>query len=167
MKFKTRDVADLLPVDDPNGALVPLVVSGTLLDGTTFRTRSDCVRLVPPGSPPGLVAVQSVAGSWTSATPLDDSLDGGGFGSFERTYPQGTVLKLTAAASHNGRLFNSWRLDGSKLSDKRTVTFVVNDSEHVAKAVFGPSLGCGLGLELLLLMPPLTWLHRRLRRRLA
>jgi hypothetical protein len=49
MKFKTRDVADLLPVDDPNGAFVPLVVSGTLLDGTRFASSSDCVWLAPPG----------------------------------------------------------------------------------------------------------------------
>ncbi|MCP4845631.1 MAG: hypothetical protein GY901_11100, partial [Actinomycetia bacterium] len=72
MKFKTQDVADLLPVDDPSGALVPLVVSGTLLDGTPFTSSSDCVRLVPPGSPPNQVTVESAPGSWIDATPLDN-----------------------------------------------------------------------------------------------
>ena len=41
MKFKTQDVASLLPVNDPNGALVPLVVSGTLLDGTPEAVSTD------------------------------------------------------------------------------------------------------------------------------
>ncbi len=166
MKFKTQDVADLLPVDDPNGALVPLVVSGTLLDGTPFTSSSDCVRLVPPGSPPGQVTVQSIAGAWVDATPLDNNLDGGGFGSFQRTYPHTTWLTLKAPSGHNGNPFVGWKLDGGDLVQARKITFVVNNAEHTAKAVFKKANGCGLGFELALLMPLLVWLYgwrRRMR----
>ena len=121
------------------------------------------MRLVPPGSPPGLVAVQSRGGKWTDATPLDNSLDGGGFGSFERTYPHSTVVTLTAESSDNPDTFAGWKLDGGELVRERTVTFVVNDAEHIAEAVFRTG-GCGLGFELLLLLPALAWQRRRLRR---
>jgi hypothetical protein len=167
MKFKTQDVADLLLVDDPNGALVPLVVSGTLLDGTEFTTRSDCVRLVPPGSPPNQVTVKSIPGSWIDATPLDNQLDGGGFGSFRRTYPHTTVLTLTAPPGHNGIAFVGWKVDGGELVEERAITLVVNNAEHVAKAVFKLVISCGLGFELALLVPPLMWLHGRRRRTAA
>ena len=50
MKFRTDDVVAALLLNDlPAGDLVELVVSGTLLDGTSF-TASDCIRLVPPGA---------------------------------------------------------------------------------------------------------------------
>jgi hypothetical protein len=166
MKFKTQDVADLLPVDDPSGALVPLVVSGTLLDGTEFISSSDCVRLVPPGSPPNQVTVQSMAGAWTDATPVDNQLDGGGFGSFQRTYPHTTVLTLTGPASQDGNPFVGWKLDEGELVQGKSITLVVNNAEHVVKAVFKKGSGCGLGIELVLLVPAFIWLQGRSRRRM-
>jgi len=164
MKFKTQDVADLLPVDDPSGALVPLVVSGTLLDGTPFTSSSDCVRLVPPGSPPNQVTVQSIAGGWVDAAPLDNNLDEGGFGSFQRTYPHTTVLTLTAPSGHNGNKFVGWKLDADELVQGNEITLVVNSSEHTAEAVFKKAGNCGIGYELILLLPPLLWLRQRWRR---
>jgi hypothetical protein len=139
MKFKTQDVADLLPVDDPNGALVPLVVSGTLLDGTAFTSSSDCVRLVPPGTPPGLVAVQSnAAEAWIDVAPLDDQLDGGGFTSFERAYLQSTEMTLTASPTHEGQAFLGWYIDGGPLIEDVTVSLVVVSTEHSLEAVYVP-----------------------------
>jgi len=164
MKFRTQEVADLLPVDDPDGALVPLVVSGTLLDGTEFTSTSDCVRLVPPGSPPNRVTLQSIAGGWIHATPLDNSLDGGGFGSFERIYPHTTVLTLTAPSGHNGNKFVGWKLDEGELVQTEAITLVVNNSEHTAEAVFKQAGNCGLGVELVFLVPLLLWLRQRRRR---
>ena len=59
MKFRTVDVVDALLLNDlPAGDLVELVVSGALLDGTAFSA-SDCIRLVPPATPPGAMAVGS------------------------------------------------------------------------------------------------------------
>ena len=113
MKFKTHDLVAVLQMDefDP-GALVELVVGGNMLDGTEFHA-SDCVRLVPPGSPPGQLRVTSpTPGAWIGSSPLDLQLDGGGFTNFERTYPTGTVVTLTAPDSVNGTAFKRWIVDG-------------------------------------------------------
>ena len=46
MKFKSRDVADALDLDDfERGDSVELLVSGSLLDGTPFEA-GDCIRIV-------------------------------------------------------------------------------------------------------------------------
>ena len=48
MKFKTPDVVAALLLNElPAGATVELVVTGMLLDGTSFEAR-DCVTIVPP-----------------------------------------------------------------------------------------------------------------------
>ena len=36
--------------------LAELVISGTLFESTTY-TKRDCLRLVPPATPPGMMAV--------------------------------------------------------------------------------------------------------------
>ena len=65
MKFIVQDL--LLPLEldvAAPGDAVELVVSGNLLDGTPFAA-SDCITLVPPAAPPGLISVLSnVSGSW-------------------------------------------------------------------------------------------------------
>ncbi len=59
MHFKTVDVVAALELDDlPPGDLVELVITGNLLDETPFAA-SDCVRLVPPGTAPGQLSVES------------------------------------------------------------------------------------------------------------
>ena len=112
MKFKTDDVVAALQLNDlPAGDLVELVVSGALLDGTPFSA-SDCIRLVPPGTSGGLLAVGSnLPGAWVDVSPLDLQLDGGGFGNFERTYPLTTVVTLTAPAMYHGWVFSGWLTD--------------------------------------------------------
>ena len=113
MKFRSDDVVEVLELDDlDSGALVELVVTGNLLDGTPFEA-SDCVRLVPPGTPPGALAVESnVAGAWVEVSPLDDTLDGGGFAAFERFFPQSAVVALTAEETFSDRTFTRWIVDG-------------------------------------------------------
>ncbi|MHC4711062.1 MAG: hypothetical protein ACYTA3_11750, partial [Planctomycetota bacterium] len=50
LKFRTDDVVAALELNDlPDASALEFVVSGTLLDGTSFAG-SDCVRIVPPGS---------------------------------------------------------------------------------------------------------------------
>ncbi len=52
LKFDAEQVVSALGLDlEPSGALVELVVTGNLFDGTPFMADSDCVRLVPPGTP--------------------------------------------------------------------------------------------------------------------
>jgi hypothetical protein len=138
MHFKTDDVVDSLELESlPPGDLVELVVSGNLLDGTAF-TASDCIRLVPPGTAPGLLTVEStVPGSWIDASPLDETLDGGGFADFERTYPLTTVVTLTAGMSMYGQSFMAWRIEGviQELGEN-TIQLVINGNVTV-EAVYG------------------------------
>ncbi len=117
MHFNTDEVVLALQLNDFSpGELVPLTLIGTLLDGKPFRS-SDCIRLVPPGTSPGMLSVGSnLPGAWLDLSPLDLQLDGGGFvtsdGMFERTFPQTTVVTLTAPAAYHGWVFLGWLTDG-------------------------------------------------------
>jgi hypothetical protein len=144
MKFKSQDVVDALELDgELPGDLLELVVIGVLLDGTPFEA-GDCIRLVPPGTPPGMLAVQPNApGVFINMTPVDDQLDGGGFGTFSRTFPLGTVVTLTAPATHAGWDFAGWRIgpvgfaqDGGSLIPGLSITFAVNESYHWARPIY-------------------------------
>ena len=114
MKFKSSSLVSALQLNSlPAGAFVELNIIGELEDGTDFVAR-DHIRLVPPGTPPGVMAVTStVGGSWVNAWPPDLTLDTGGFPSFQRDYPQSTVVTLSAPQAAPGFTFRGWRLNGN------------------------------------------------------
>ncbi len=151
LKFKTEDVVEALGLGGlENGALVPLIVTGKLLDGRTFTSDTDCIRLVPPGTPPGLLAVQSnVAGTWIAVSPPDLLLDSGGFANFERTFPESTVATVSAALSAGGKTLLGWKVNGAfePISKPTLLTpsafaskkLVVDGMTTTIEAVYGPA----------------------------
>ncbi len=138
MHFRTEQVVDVLQLNAlDNGAVIELVLVGTLNDGTPFMA-SDCIRLVPAGVPPGMVTVQAgEPDMWIDSAPWDDQLDGGGFTEFERTHLQGTLVTLTAPPSSGNIVFDCWLLDGQMMqSGQVTIQFPGNDTAHIATAVY-------------------------------
>jgi subtilisin-like proprotein convertase family protein len=118
MHFDSNEVVDALELGDlPAGALVELSLTGNLVDGTTFQA-NDCVRLVPPGTPPGALLVGSnLGGVWVVVSPLDEQLDAGGFTSFNRSYPQSSVVTITAPqvpVRHPDFELAAWFINGVK-----------------------------------------------------
>jgi hypothetical protein len=166
LKFKTEAVVAALELDGFGaGDQVELVVHLDQLDalGATPFAGSDCVRLVPPGNPPNMLRVKAPRESWIDIAPLDQQLDGGGFGAeFERTYPQDTDATLIAAPRYMGRAFLGWQGDDGRLIPSQTVLFRVNGHIQTLEAVYEapPRRRCGLGFELALLLPLLLWVHR-------
>ena len=136
MHFETDQVVPILELNDlPAGALVPLAISGNLTGGASFVSPSDCLRLVPPGTAGAMLSVESsVAGAYVDAEPLDETLDGPGFADFQRTYPLGTVVTLTAEESVSGCSLRGWYL-GDFLWHRSSVTFTLTEGMTV-KAVY-------------------------------
>jgi parallel beta-helix repeat protein len=136
LKFLSNDVVGMLDLNGlPDGDLVELVVSGQLLDGTDFSA-NDCIRLVPPGTPPGAVMVSAnLAEIWVDATPLDNQLDGGGFTFFSRTYPLSTVVTVGAPLhpeNHPGWVLDRWYVNGVPMpAGVTTLTFPVDADMYV------------------------------------
>jgi len=116
MKFKVDQLVPALQLNSVSpGAFVELVLSGTLIDGRGF-VASDCVRIVPPNSPPANVVVNSTAlGAWFDVAPLDLRLDDGGFAdpSFTRVFSDGSVVTVTAAPTFQTQSFVGWRVNGA------------------------------------------------------
>jgi hypothetical protein len=136
-RFASDDLVPALGLDvAAPGALVELVLTGELVDGTTFSA-TDCVRLVPPDAPGGeLHVVASVPRGWIQVSPPDLLLDTGGFGEFERTYPLGTRVTLLAAELQ-GRPFVAWEVDGvrQKLGE-RTLHYQVKGEHAELRAIY-------------------------------
>jgi hypothetical protein len=110
LKFDSTEMAVVLGLDvEPVGAIITLVLSGTLNDGTAF-TASDCIRVVGPGAPFEALAVSSnLPKVWVDVFPLDDALDDGGYTSFSRYFQQSTVV--TVSAPHVPENYPNWILD--------------------------------------------------------
>jgi len=144
MKFVSQEVVTALQLNGlPAGSLVPLNVTGLLTDGTAF-TSTDCIRLVPPGTPPGLLSMQStVGGSYIEVNPPDLQLDTGGFANFQRTYPQSTLVTLTAPSSAGGHAFVGWMINGvlqppppGDTQGESSISVVVSSTTQTVKAVY-------------------------------
>jgi len=143
-------------------------VTGQLLDGTPFGG-ADCIRLVPRGSGPATCDVASTeSGNWVHVSPLDETLDGGGFGKFRRTYPGTTLVTLSPEPVANGGAFLGWKVDGGPLQPASPISgsdlSLLLEGEHDVVAVYESSVECGLGAELAFVVPLLALARRRLRR---
>lgn len=137
LHFRSENVTLALELDQlTDGALVELVLSGNLADGTPFSA-NDCIRLVPPGTSLGLVSVQSnAAGTWIDALPLDETLDAGGFVDFERTYPLATAVTLTAPRFVGDRRFVRWVTNGVPQHDGQVTLELVVNGADTATAIY-------------------------------
>jgi hypothetical protein len=136
--YRTDDVVSALQLDTMSpGALVPLLVTATLMDNTPIAG-VDCVRLVPPGSPPGMLSVVSdMHDAWIGVDPLDLTLDGGGFADFDRTYPLTSVITLTAEDTFQSIRFAGWRVDGEMLpTSSLAIDVVISSNQHLVEPVY-------------------------------
>jgi hypothetical protein len=117
------------------GALVELALTGELLDGTRFSAR-DCVRLVAPGTPEGVLSITTLSRGWIQISPLDLALDGGGFGSFQRNYPIGTNVTLLASEVED-LPFVAWEVDGVQQKvGERTLQHHVKAAHAELRAIY-------------------------------
>jgi hypothetical protein len=133
LKFRTDDVVAALELNDlPDASALEFVVSGTLLDGTSFAG-SDCVRIVPPGSS-NLQMQSSIADQYIEMEPLDLNTDSSGFAPFARWYPSGSPIKLSAPTTVNGKTLR-WMVNGVVISAKETIVLTVDDGMTI-KAVY-------------------------------
>lgn len=137
MKFKSADLVSALQLNSlSSGALVSLKITGELAGGATFEAQ-DCIRLVPPGTPPGMIAVNAPAAAFIEASPLDLTLDGGGFGAFLRDYPVTTVVTLRAPVMLTGKMFAGWRINGSaQLVTTPQINMAITTATHTYEAVY-------------------------------
>ena len=139
MKFSSDEMTEVLELDGlAPGAIVVLVITGDALGpcgGQTFTATTDCIRLVPPGCSGGELTVESsVAGAYVDVGPLDETLDGGGFADFQRMYPLGTEVTVTAEESASGCSLRGWYV-GDFLWHRSSVTFTFTEDMTV-KAVY-------------------------------
>ena len=138
LKFKTDLVVELLELDSwPAGTMVPLVIKGNLLDGSPFATYVDCLRLVPPSGAPGQFTVRSNhRWCWIGVSPMDKTLDMGGFPAFTRAYDNGVVVTMTATQTVPERPFMGWKVNGVLQTRNRTIRIPADGTVDL-KAVYG------------------------------
>lgn len=141
MFFRSQMITDVLELDDlGQGAVVELVVSGMLLDGTPFFG-SDCIDIVPPGA--ANVAIRSSqSGLLIEVSPDDINIDGAGFADFYRTYPLGTVIELVAPGDVDGAHVR-WVVDGVRQPIGQEWVLVTVGESTTAKAVYRQNTAAG------------------------
>ncbi|MHC4428648.1 MAG: S8 family serine peptidase [Planctomycetota bacterium] len=130
MKFRTPEIVNDLQLNGlPNGSVIELVVTGSLLDGTPF-TAMDCIRLVPPSH---VTLRSNIAGIPLLVTPADDDLNAGGVTPLDLTYPQSTVVTITAPLvpdGHPNLILASWWIDGVEHFGLGTNVQVLFDEDY-------------------------------------
>ncbi len=130
LKFDTSDMTEAFMLDgEPTGVPITLFLTGELADGSQF-VAADCIRTVGPPVPPGMLLVgATVPNVWVGVTPLDLIFDGGGFASFERSYPLGSVVELSAPTTYNGWVFLGWDLNDLPVDDLGSTAFIAVTDE--------------------------------------
>jgi hypothetical protein len=82
------------------------------------------------------------------------------------TYSAGTVVTLTPTPANSTWRFGSWSGDATGSANPLLLTMDANKSVQAAFVPSGQSAtSCGIGPELVALLPPLGWLYRRRRAR--
>jgi hypothetical protein len=121
LNFNTDEMAAAMDLNnEAPGTVITLVLSGNLNGGAAF-TAADCIRIVGgSGSGSGALSVGSnLPGIWVDVNPLDNTLDDGGYTSFNRAYPTTSLVTVTApvvpADYPNWVLANIW-VDGVRFA---------------------------------------------------
>ncbi len=113
MKFSRPLLTEVLELEDlPNGAVVELVLTGTLLDGTPFAA-GDCITVVPPAT---LMLRSNLAGIPVDLSPANDDGVDGGSAPFDVVYPQTSVVVVTVPVTppqKPGWVLDRWWFDGA------------------------------------------------------
>ncbi len=138
--FNTDELVEALELGEfAPGYWVELKLTGNLVTGQALEG-TDCVLLVPPGMPPGLVSVgATVPGTWIDIQPPDLTLDGGGFASFDRVFAQSTLATFVAPEISDNHSFRRWVINGAPQLDGQTIVqLAVIDSTTRVQAEYGP-----------------------------
>ena len=82
-----------------------------------------------------VASANPASGVSITASPNDNSNQGGGASQFTRTYNNNTVVNLTAPATAGGNNFQKWQRDGADFA-ATTATSVTMDGNHTLTAVY-------------------------------
>ncbi len=82
-----------------------------------------------------IASVNPNTGAGISVSPNDNSNLGDGTTQFTRTYTEGSVVNLTAAATAGGNIFQKWQRDGVDFSNN-AATSVTIDGDRTMTAVY-------------------------------
>ncbi len=84
-----------------------------------------------------LTVESNMSAACLDVSPLDIVLDGGGFAAFDRVFPQGTVVTLTAEATMNGRPLIAWQVNGVSIGTTSTTRqIVITGDTTTARAIY-------------------------------
>ncbi len=130
MHFRSALITSVLQLGSlSQGATVQLKLTASLTNGQSVEA-FDCIVLVPAGAPPGALYISADTDQvWVESKPPDLQSDDGGFGTFLRTFPLGSVVMLTASNDVPNRVFAGWRVNGVPVVGSMHTLDVSIDSE--------------------------------------